>query len=124
MDLRKKLVELLEDDNCPLLYVLGENIGCLADYLIANGVTIQKWIPVEQEMPKEHDTLIPILGTFSDPVLVLFKCTTSSEPYPKNCVVCETVSRDGVFTHKSYSGDYKAIAWMPKPKPPEGGCAW
>ena len=120
MDLRKKLVELLEDDNCPLLYVLGENIGCLADYLIAKGVTLLKWTPVEQEMPKEHKSMIPNWGTVSDPVLVAFVCTTSTEPYPKNCVVCEAMSRNGVFTHKSYSGDYKAIAWMPKPKPPEG----
>lgn len=120
MDLKKKLVELLQDDNCPLLYVLGSSVETLADYLIANGVTIQQWIPVEQEMPKEHKSMIPNCGTVSDPVLVSFVCTTSSEPYPKNCVVCETMSRNGVFNHKSYAGEYKAIAWMPKPKPPKG----
>lgn len=38
--MREKLIELLENDDCPLLYVLGENVGRLADYLIANGVTI------------------------------------------------------------------------------------
>ena len=39
--MREKLIELLQDDDCPLLYVLGENVGTLADYLIANGVTVK-----------------------------------------------------------------------------------
>ena len=37
---REKLIELLQDDDCPLLYVLGENIGTLADYLISAGLVI------------------------------------------------------------------------------------
>lgn len=41
-DTREKLIKLLEADECPLLYVLGENMGALADYLLAHGVTIQK----------------------------------------------------------------------------------
>lgn len=42
MTMREKLIKLLQDDGCPLLYVLGENMGTLADYLIANGVTVQE----------------------------------------------------------------------------------
>ena len=38
--MREKLIELLENDDCPLLYVLGENVGRLADYLITNGVVV------------------------------------------------------------------------------------
>lgn len=37
---RKKLIELLANDNCPLFMVFGENMDGLADHLIANGVTI------------------------------------------------------------------------------------
>jgi hypothetical protein len=96
-----------------------EAVADIVEHLIAAGVTIQQWIPVEQEMPKEHKSMIPNLGTVSDPVLVAFVCTTSTEPYPKNCVVCEAMSRNGRFSHKSYAGEYKAIAWMPKPKPPK-----
>ena len=98
-----------------------DTVAEIVEHLIAAGVTIQQWIPVDQEMPKEHKSMIPNWGTVSDPVLVAFVCTTSPEPYPKNCVVCETMSRNGVFTHKSYSGEYKAIAWMSKPKPPKEG---
>ena len=34
---REKLIALLEEDACPLLMVFGENMGGLADHLIANG---------------------------------------------------------------------------------------
>lgn len=72
MDVREKLIELLTHDDCPLLWMQGE-VGNLADYLIANGVTFAtdnsvgdketpvadklsatstKWIPVT-EPPKE-----------------------------------------------------------------------
>lgn len=37
---REKLVELLRHDNCPLFMVFGDNVDVLADYLIANGVTV------------------------------------------------------------------------------------
>ena len=37
---REKLLELLKHDNCPIFMVFGDNIEGLADYLIANGVTI------------------------------------------------------------------------------------
>lgn len=39
---REKLVELLENDACPLLYVLSANMEILADYLLANGVRVQR----------------------------------------------------------------------------------
>ena len=54
---REKLIELLQDDDCPLLYVLGENIGTLADYLIANGVTLQK---EQRFLLKENGDLVPL----------------------------------------------------------------
>jgi hypothetical protein len=74
--MREKLIELLENDDCPLLYVLGENVGALADYMIANGVTFakdidvpSKWIPVTERLPD----LIPCgAGTaYSEAVNVL-----------------------------------------------------
>ena len=78
-----------------------------------------RWIPVTERMPKEHKSIIPDWKTVSDPVMVLFVCTTSKEPYPENCVVRECISRGGEFIHTSYSGEYKAIAWKPRPTPPK-----
>lgn len=39
---REKLIALLYSDDCPLLYVFGENMGGLADYLLANGVVVRE----------------------------------------------------------------------------------
>ena len=40
--MREKLVELLQHDNCPLFMVFGDKVDVLADYLIAHGVTVQE----------------------------------------------------------------------------------
>ena len=58
MDVREKLVELLR--NSPHLDTIKGYKGndCTfeqgADWLIANGVTVQEWISVDDELPKEQ----------------------------------------------------------------------
>lgn len=32
-------------------------LEAVADFLLDNGVTFQKWIPVSERMPKEHDSI-------------------------------------------------------------------
>lgn len=53
MDVREKLVELFQQDDCPLFMVFGDNVDVLADYLIANGLTINQWFSAS-EPPKEN----------------------------------------------------------------------
>ena len=56
MGMREKLIELLI--NSPGLEVLfggEEEFAKNADWLIANGVTIQKWIPVTERIPDWKD---------------------------------------------------------------------
>ena len=43
--MREKLIELLQYDDCPIFMVFGDNMEGLADYLIANGVTITPAVP-------------------------------------------------------------------------------
>lgn len=67
---REKLIELLKDANAELQKQPGARVwGDLADILIANGVTVQKWISVTEDLPK----LIPCgAGTaYSEAVNVL-----------------------------------------------------
>lgn len=46
---REKLIELLD-----IIMQPGEKtLGDIADHLIANGVTVQKWIPVTERLPQE-----------------------------------------------------------------------
>lgn len=59
---REKLIELLTDripgcDN-ELRYVDDERVERLADHLIANGVTVQKWIPVTERLPKHGEIVL------------------------------------------------------------------
>lgn len=84
MDTREKLIELrreaeeiaenfcvsrMECYQCPYDPTKGCQEGVIADHLIANGVTIQKWIPVTERLPE----LIPCdAGTaYSEAVNVL-----------------------------------------------------
>lgn len=65
MDIREKLLELLgtnarcpkEVSNCHDCPYWTDDVGCYgdgatADMLIANGVTIQEWIPVSERLPE------------------------------------------------------------------------
>lgn len=49
MDVRGKLVELIESAR----YWGSNTSEEIADHLISNGVTVQEWVPVEDELPEE-----------------------------------------------------------------------
>lgn len=53
-------MELLQDENNPVWKWFPNNMAMmqLADYLIANGVTVQEWIPVTERLPEK---LVPVL---------------------------------------------------------------
>ena len=95
--MREKLIELLRD-----VQYLGGLEEKIADHLIANGVTVQRWIPVTERLPeqgmvvlacgKRHATSGQFQGAFSnDPHYWLWR---GSSKY---------------VTH-----------WMPLPEPPKG----
>ena len=65
-DIKEKMVELLEphmssstctfeSNDCDLTHCQACNANAVADHLIANGVTIQKWISVEERLPTVED---------------------------------------------------------------------
>ena len=66
MDVREKLVELLR--NSPHLDIVKGYKGndCTfeqgADWLIANGVTVQEWISVDDRLPETKENAICING--------------------------------------------------------------
>ena len=55
MDVREKLVELLQDQNNPVWRWFPNNMAMmqLADYLIENGVTVQEWVLARNKLPNE-----------------------------------------------------------------------
>lgn len=67
--MRNNLIELIND--CRYMDGYGMDlVEKQADYLLANGVTIQRWIPVEERLPEEYEGWG---NTTSVPVLVAFK---------------------------------------------------
>jgi hypothetical protein len=60
-DTREKLVELLDIIIQPGQKTLGD----IADHLIANGVTVQKWIPVSERLP-EHGEVVLCYMSFKE----------------------------------------------------------
>ena len=109
MNVREKLVELLKNAKSAMK---SENLSCdiarnmfVVDFLMANGVTVQEWISVDDRLPEEKVNCI-----------VHYK-----HAYCKN---------DGYWAigFCFYDGEkfkfdpvYKVTHWMPLPKAPEDG---
>ena len=113
---REKLVELLcdviETDGCsghcnfPPCYL----VKACADHLIANGVTVQKWIPVTERLPETtYKTMVIVCVDGEKSAARWFERTTIRGKlverfrYPWDVITCENI------TH-----------WMPLPEPPKG----
>lgn len=102
MDVRKKLVELIIDAKRTDPET-GSFTEYLADHLIANGVTVQEWISVDDELP-EGD---------SD-VLAYSRIGEESRIYP--ACYSNGVWFDCVFNAPATD---TTTHWMPMPEPPE-----
>ena len=106
MDVREKLVELLNEiidggfkwHN--YLYESGEQLNNddIASSLIANGVTVQEWVSVEDRLPKPFENVI------------VFRDGKISIDYNEG---------NGWFAY-DFNGK-RVTHWMPIPQPPKGG---
>ena len=97
---REKLIELVTAALC------NQSAEEVADHLIANGVTVQKWIPVTERLP-EH------FGQFSVTVTEVDGCRyvdfAMFDPYTKQWKTSLCIFYGEKVTH-----------WMPLPEPPKG----
>ena len=102
-NLKEKLVELIDEAPVRLKENGRLDLEVIADYLIANGVTIQRWISVEERLPEDSDEVN--LCTRSGIVGIGYY-----DKYRKNWV-------------QYYAGGALCVDvthWMPLPKPPKG----
>ena len=85
MNVREKLVELLCNLPTPE-FVIGTRragkklitAGFIADHLIANGVTVQEWISVEDKLPEVVSIHKGYRGTVKKSIRVLCVCVQKS----------------------------------------------
>ena len=103
MDVREKLLDLIIDAKRTDPET-GSFAEYLADHLIANGVTVQEWISVDERLP-EHGDVVLCFMKFGGQRLLLW---------------------DGVSSRWLGYGlgdDWKktdVANWMPMPQPPKG----
>ena len=117
MDVREKLVEIMEDLGCNDEYCkdcefCNDIDGCvhrqkeiIADRLIANGVTVQEWVSVEDELPQENGRYLTANKRWDDKINVFDLWFDGGFWYVDG--------EDDVF-------DFEVTHWMPMPQPPKG----
>ena len=127
MDVREKLVELLDDMQRSGTGYFDSAIENkkIADYLIRHGVTVQEWIPVTERLPDEHESIFArykgtdkwrnaMFTTISDRVIVCAE-------YENGKRMVKTANTiDGVWKVKDIFHPCKVTHWMPMPYPPKG----
>lgn len=87
-EVRDKLVELLQDCDCPY--------PCkAADHLIANGVTVHQWIPVTEKLPEQGQEVIVYDGGVQKPKVFAYQ-----------------------FWNEEYDSWARVTHWMPLPQAP------
>lgn len=117
MDVREKLVELIEkasyecDEGTRDLYDMREVADGIADFLIANGVTVQKWISVDDRLPDQSgEVLVIVSGNPQKNITLNFAYELAEyDPYDGWIMEMWPEWEDTVVTH-----------WMPLPEPPKG----
>lgn len=129
MGMREKLIELICEGEQKIViadlmtpeqqkeYIYSQ----LADHLIANGVTVQRWIPVSERFPED------VYGKDREKIVVLVRtkignvsqCTRVAD---YACSTDATLSqvkwiKNGEFY---WSKGKRVTHWMPLPDPPKG----
>ena len=118
MDVKEKLIELLQNAKSAMK---SENLSCdiarnmfVVDFMMANGVTVQEWISVDDRLPdnKEHDWVLAQVvednGYMHIPKVMEYRQS-------KNDWFEETYG-----WLSEHNGAFTVTHWMPLPEPPKG----
>lgn len=118
--MRGKLIYWLHSVPIPLMtdnnkHRIGEfalrehEAAVLADHLIANGVTVQQWIPVTERFPEKC-------------VDYLCLCVLTDDNHVKPfCMVLRYIRDNEPHFQYELNGSIKVTHWMPLPEPPKEG---
>ena len=104
MDVREKLLDLIIDAKRTDPET-GSFTEYLADHLIANGVTVQEWISVDDRLPQKNGRYLTANKRWDDKINVFDLWFDGGFWYVDG--------EDDVF-------DFEVTHWMPMPNPPKG----
>ena len=104
MDVREKLVELFYENNVRC----DQKIEGLSDDvmdIIANCVTVQEWISVEDELPEVGGYVV---------------CIAKRNPFSRFMPMVARIEKNGWVNPITEQYISEATHWMPLPNPPKG----
>lgn len=97
-------ITMTEKDN--LMYLIEEaeelfpsQVEAIADHLIANGVTVQRWVPVTERLPEEDVRVLVWLS--------------------KQDFLYTRIDTDRLINGKWTRWNWRVTHWMPLPEPPK-----
>ena len=107
MDVREKLVELLQDGDNPVWGWFPNNSTMiqLADYLIAHGVTVQEWISVKDRLPEAGGYVV---------------CIAKRNPFSRFMPMVARIEKNGWVNPMTEQYISEVTHWMPIPNLPKG----
>ena len=120
---REKLIELVEqgynkyfNPNC-----IGDLFAVIADHLIANGVTVQKWIPVSERLPEIGDSYLVVVKYKYDWEKKYNIDTDVATFYPYDNPDAYIDNRWDTYVDWDEGQQYIHVThWMPLPEAPKG----
>ena len=118
MDVREKLVELLQSAPADIMGNIG--VGVLADHLIANGVTVPQWISVDDRLPEDSGYyLVVYRDKYNESISIDFdmyvKCNIGE--WWESEFACDITKQ---FLWATRLQEQEVTHWMPLPLPPKG----
>ena len=110
MDVREKLVEILKqapfEGKVLDEWWWEEKIRIIADHLIDNGVTVQEWISVEDELPEVGGYVV---------------CIAKRNPFSRFMPMVAKIEKNGWVNPMTEQYISEVTHWMPLPEPPKEG---
>ena len=101
MDVREKLIDLLTGHSIDT----QQDVEYVADHLIANCVTVQEWISVEDELPKVGGYVV---------------CIAKRNPFSGFMPMVARIEKNGWVNPITEQYISEVTHWMPLPNPPKG----
>ena len=98
MDVREKLIEILRKPIFP--HELVDPTEAVADYLLDNGVTVQEWVSVEDELPEVGGYVV---------------CIAKRNPFSRFMPMVARIEKNGWVNPMTEQYISEVTHWMPMP---------